>query len=78
MKLGKNLTFTDGGSWKTNVEERGLPKKGGIGQFADLRGLGKEEGGGIFEGEGDTPMHTMANYKTNEWFSENFIAVEMT
>ena len=35
-------------SQKTNIE-RGLPKKGGFGQFADLRGgLGKKERGGGF------------------------------
>ena len=30
----------------------GLPKKGGIGQFADLRegGVGKKEEGGVLEG----------------------------
>ena len=33
-----------GGSGKTNIEGR-LPKKEGLGQFADLRGgLGKKEG----------------------------------
>ena len=38
----------------------GLPKKGGLGKFANLReGLGKKEGSGVFEGGGDTPMHTM-------------------
>ena len=31
-----------GGSRKTNIEEGGLPKGGG--------GLGKKEGGGVFEG----------------------------
>ena len=40
-----------------------MPKKGGFGQFADLRGgggLGKKEGGGVFEEGGvDTLMHTM-------------------
>ena len=38
-----------------------LPKKGGLGKFANLReGLGKKEGSGVFEGGGsDTPMHTM-------------------
>ena len=29
----------------------GLPKKGGLGKFANLReGLGKKEGSGVFEG----------------------------
>ena len=37
----KNPTFK-GGSQKTNIEG-GLPKKGGLGQFANLRrGLGKK------------------------------------
>ena len=37
-----------GGSQKTNIEG-GLPKKGELGQFADLRvGLGKKLGGGVF------------------------------
>ena len=41
-----------GGSRKTNIEG-GLPKKEGLGQFADLRGgdLGRKEGVGLFEGE---------------------------
>ena len=33
-----------------NNIEGGLPKKRGLGQFVDLRGLGKKEGGGVFEG----------------------------
>ena len=35
--------------------------KGGLGKFADWRGegLGKKEKGGVFEGGGDTLMHTM-------------------
>ena len=40
-----------------------MPKEGGIGQFADLRGggrLGKKEGGVFLRGGGvDTLMHTM-------------------
>ena len=42
-----------------------MPKKGELGQLADLRGggrgergVGKKEEGGVFEG-GDTPMHTV-------------------
>ena len=38
---------------KSQYIEGGLPKKGELGQFADLRGVGglcKKEGGGIFEG----------------------------
>ena len=39
-----------------------MPKKGRLGQFAYLRdgGLGKKEGGGVFEGGVDTLMYTMA------------------
>ena len=44
----------------------GLPKKRGLGQFADSGeggggGVGKKEGGGVFEGRGevDAPMHTI-------------------
>ena len=50
---------------KTNIWGGGdcLKWGGGLGQFADLRkGLGRKEGGGVFErggGGGDTPMHTM-------------------
>ena len=36
----------------------GLPKRGGgggLGQFVDLRELGKKEGGGVFEGRGWYP-----------------------
>ena len=52
-----------GSSQKIDIQG-GLSKKRVLGQFADLRGgwggggLGKKEGGGVFEG-GDTPMHTM-------------------
>ena len=40
-----------------------MPKKEGIRQFADLwgRGAGEKEGGGVFEGGGDTPVHTLNN-----------------
>ena len=47
------MTFR-GKSQKTDTEG-GIAEKEGLGQFADLRGLGKKEGGG----EVDTPMHTM-------------------
>ena len=41
----KNPTFRGGGSQKTNIEG-GLPKKGGLGQFANLRvGLAKKRDG---------------------------------
>ena len=36
-----------------------MPKIGGLGQFADLRGVGDDKGGGVFEGGVNTPMHTM-------------------
>ena len=38
-----------GGSQKKNIEG-GLPKRGGLGQFSDLRGTWQERGGGVFEG----------------------------
>ena len=38
----KNLTLRVGGSRKTNLEW-GLPKKGGHGQFSDLREVGKNK-----------------------------------
>ena len=38
----------------------GIAKKGGLGQFVDLRGgLARKRGGGVFEGGVDTPMHTI-------------------
>ena len=46
------MTFREGerGSRKTNIVGGGLPKKGVLEQFADLRrGLGKKKGGGVFE-----------------------------
>ena len=43
----KNLFFRGGILQKTNKEE-GLPKKGGPGQFADLRGVCRERGDGGF------------------------------
>ena len=37
-----------------------MPKKGGLEQFADLRGRGlARKRGGVFEGGVDTPMPTM-------------------
>ena len=36
-------------------------------------GLGKKEGGGVFEGEVDTPMHTMAYF----WAYTNMPGLEM-
>ena len=59
----KNPTFMGRGSRKTNLEGK-LSKKGGLGQFADLRGgdLARKRGRFFFiRGGGgvDTPMHTM-------------------
>ena len=52
-----------GGVHKKLIQRGGLPKKGRLGQFADLRGEGGGEGAwqerGCFEEEVDTPMHTM-------------------
>ena len=45
-------------SQKTNIGG-GDCLKGGLRQFADLRGVGEEREGGVFEGGVDTPMHTM-------------------
>ena len=61
----KNSNFRGGGFMKNQYigeQGGGLPKKRrGLGQFADLRGLGKKEGRGIyFWGRGvDTPMYTI-------------------
>ena len=61
----KNPTFS-GGSPKTNLED-GLPKKGELGQIANLKGgrggLGKKEGGGggVFD-EGLIPQCTQCSY----------------
>ena len=54
----KNLTFSEG-PWKTNIEGQ-FPEKGeGLGQFANLRGLGKKVGVVSLKG-GWYPMPTMA------------------
>ena len=49
----KNFNILDvhwGSSQKTDIEAE-LPKKGGFGQFEDLRGeLGKKERGNVFDG----------------------------
>ena len=40
-----------------------MPKKGGLGQFADLGGEGgawQERGASVLEGGVDIPMHTMS------------------
>ena len=39
-----------GGGVNKNQNIRGIPKKGGLGQFVDLRGAWQERGGGVFEG----------------------------
>ena len=46
-----NLTFRGGGGVTENNIEGGLPKKRGLGQFVDLRGLGKKECGGVLRGD---------------------------
>ena len=58
------------GSRKTNIEG-GLPKKGGLGQFVDLRGTLARKRGWCFWGGVDTPMRSMRvvqNLKRNLFF----------
>ena len=63
----KNPTFRGGGSWNTNIEG-GLPKKGGLGQFANLRrGLTRKRWVVFLRGV-DTPMHTMHLARRNILF----------
>ena len=60
----KNRTFRRGGFTKNQYRGRGLPKKGGLGQFADLRGGAWQERGDVAFERGemvDTPMHTMGD-----------------
>ena len=45
----KNPRFRGGGGFTKNQYIGGIALKRGIGQFADLRGLGKKEGGGVFK-----------------------------
>ena len=40
----------------------GLPKRGGLRQFQDLRGSWRKRGGGVFEGIVDTLMHPMCGF----------------
>ena len=50
---GKICVLGGGFTKSQNIGLRGLPKKGGLGQFADLRGGGgfsKKEEGSVFEG----------------------------
>ena len=55
----KDPTFRGRGSQKT-IYRGDCLKRGCLGHFVDLMGgLGKKEGGGVFEGGADTPMHTM-------------------
>ena len=54
----KNLFFRGGILQKTNKEE-GFPKKGGPGQFADLRGVCRERGVVFWGGGKLYPMPTM-------------------
>ena len=48
----------EGGGLEKPIYRGGLPKKGGLGQFVDLRGVWQERGEGVFKGV-DTPMPTM-------------------
>ena len=55
----KNPTFRGGGVSRKNWYKEGDCIKRGLGQFADLRrGLGKKDGGGVFEG-GLMPRSTL-------------------
>ena len=48
----KNLNIFGGGITKNNIKGRGLPKNGGLGQFADLReGLARKRGMLLLRGE---------------------------
>ena len=42
------------------IYERGTAWKGGLEEFANLRGVGKKEGVVVFLRGVDTPMHTIA------------------
>ena len=87
MKMKKFNIF--GVHWKIRFLEGGvgvhekpiyrgrLPKKGGLGQFSDLRGgLDKKERGGVFDGGLIPQMHAMIRYasdaiKIQQMFSRN-------
>ena len=62
----KNLN-TFGVHWKIIFLEGELPKKGGLGHFADLRGggLSKKDGVVVLR-EVDNPMHTMIEALGND------------
>ena len=50
LGVDQKIWLYGGSSRKTNIEG-GLPKNGRLGHYADFReGLGKKEGGGVFEG----------------------------
>ena len=64
------------GGFTKNQYRGGFPKKGGLGQFADLRGGGggKKERGMVFLREGvDTPMHTMISFYNKLWLFVSLI-----
>ena len=65
--LQPNFQKGGGGvSRKTNIEGGGLPKKGGLGYFAYLRGgLARKRGVVFLKGGGWYPMHTMSPPKIN-------------
>ena len=66
LRVHWKIRFLDGRSQKTKIYW-GLPKKGGLGHFADLKGgLGKKEGGGFLRGV-DASMHTMELFTIEEF-----------
>ena len=65
----KNLTFKGGGSSQETDIEGGFPKKGELGQFADLRGVLTRKRTWCFWGVGvDTLMHTMKDLASSLQF----------
>ena len=64
MVLRMKIFNISGVNWKIQLlggsqKIAGKPKKGGLGQFADLRGGVARMIVAVFEREVDTPMHTM-------------------
>ena len=61
QRVHRKIRLLVGRTHEKPIERRDCLKRGGLGQFADLRGeLDKKEGEGVFERGGvDTPMHTM-------------------
>ena len=60
------IRLLGGDSQKNDIEGGGLPKKGGLGRFADLRrGLARKRAG-------DTPMHTMSQVSQRSLFHAIF------